>query len=47
MQTEGGPGEPIPELRSVWKTCAWTVRAEGICFFEVADGKPCIVGWTG
>ena len=36
----GGLEEPVPELSGLRHTRAWTVRPEGIYFYQVAEGKP-------
>jgi len=36
----GGLEEPVPELSGLRHTRGWTVRPEGIYFYQVAEGKP-------
>lgn len=40
MPSGGGLEEPVPELSGLRHTRAWTVRPEGIYFYQMAEGKP-------
>ena len=40
VPSRGGLEEPVPELSGLRHTRAWTVRPEGIYFYQVAEGKP-------
>jgi eukaryotic-like serine/threonine-protein kinase len=42
MPVDGGLEEAVPELKAVKRTRAWTVREEGIYFYEEAEGGPLV-----
>jgi Tol biopolymer transport system component/DNA-binding winged helix-turn-helix (wHTH) protein len=42
VPVEGGLEEAVPELSGVRRTRAWTVRAEGIYFYQEIDAKPAV-----
>ena len=39
---DGGPEEMIPEMSTVMRTRAWTVRPDGIYFFQRPAGEPLV-----
>ena len=40
MPSGGGLEEPVPELSGLKHTRAWTVRPNGIYFYQMVEGKP-------